>query len=191
MTQVKINVRSNVKQARAKLKHDRRAVDTAAARAINRTLTMMVTEFSRQIRGRYTVKAKSTKRRIKVTRRARHNSLIGIVQAEGRPLALLDFSARVGKRGVTVKIKKGGTRRRIPGAFRIERAVPLVVARGRYRNNEFRFQTARLPVTKLVGPGVPQMFEDADIQAHMGRFGQRVFARRFDHELRRLVGQRI
>jgi len=91
-------------------------VQKASARALNRAGRAGFTEGSKLIRQKYNLKAKDIKKATKVTR-ARIDNLKVILDITGGPIPFKYFRARQTKKGVTVKIRKGGARTLIRGAF--------------------------------------------------------------------------
>jgi len=187
MTTIRITVRSDIEKAKRQFRERPLQVRKAAARAINRTADRINTQFYREIREAYTAKRKALARRIRVRKRASIYALKAEIEASGNPLPITDFSVSKGRRGVSVKIRKGGARTRFNKAF-VLRAPngDLIVARGRYRGNQFVPNKAETPI-RLVGPGVPQMFNAQGVQRRIQSFADRTFAERFEHELRRAI----
>lgn len=184
---VRISVRSDVQRALREFREQTAQVRKAAARAINRTADRVVTQFDREIRSQYTVKRAALKRRIIVRKRASIYALKAEIEASGKPLPIDAFSVTKGKRGVSVKVKKGGARSRFDKAFVLPgRAGDFIVARGRYSGNRFVPNKSHTPI-RLVGPGIPQMFNAQGVQRRIQSFADRTFAQRFEHELRRAL----
>lgn len=90
-------------------------LDAAAIRALNRTATTVRAEATRQIRGRYNLKAGTVREQLRIER-ANRNRLTSAVVASGAPIPLYEFGARQTQKGVTVAVKKG-QRKLVRGVF--------------------------------------------------------------------------
>src|SRR5262245_15099400 len=89
----------------------------AIVRALNRAGDQAITEASRQIRAEYNIKASTLRKQIKVRARARPGSDSYVIRVFGGRIPLIEFGARGSKRrGVSVRVKKGGGRERIARA---------------------------------------------------------------------------
>ena len=86
------------------------------SRAINKTLTGVKTDASTEIRSVITAKKSAVDGTFQITK-ATVTDLRGVFASSGRPLPLMDYSARQTKKGVSVQVKKTGTRTVIAGTF--------------------------------------------------------------------------
>jgi len=101
-------------------------INKAVSRSLNRVAKFVFTEGSRKIRQHYNIKARDIKKALIVDKRevgkvsikkaSMHNPK-AVIEIYGNPIPFKYFGARQTKKGVTVKIKKGGRRTLIPHAF--------------------------------------------------------------------------
>lgn len=89
----------------------------AVARALNRSLTTVRAEASKEIRSVLNLPASRTKDAISV-HRASPATHVAAIRIAGRQIPLSQFTGtRQTKKGVSVKVKKTGSREVIPGTF--------------------------------------------------------------------------
>ena len=97
----------------------------ATASALNKTVAQAKTAMSREIRAEFNMTAAKVGAALKVTNaRAsganfRLEASLESPRQRGRSLNLANFAAKQTRLGVTFKIKRGGARKLIPGAFLI------------------------------------------------------------------------
>lgn len=128
---------------------DPRLVERAHVRATNRSLTKGRTDWSREIRKDYVVKAGDVKRSSRLLRLKAGARRAGL-ELEGPSLPLKAFSPRRTAQGVSVKIRKRDPRKVVKGAFIVDSAGGHVFQRS---------GAARLPIAKLFTVAIPQMAE--------------------------------
>lgn len=155
----------------------KRKVPTAAARAINKTLTNVRTEASKQIRKERALSASTVKDALTI-RRATKLLLFGEVIASGRPIPLKEYQARETRAGVTVKVTPG-KRKLVKHAgnkgFIVHKIGDHVFA---------RTGKERLPIKKLYGPSIPATFIKQRVLDVLDRVAGESWQKRFAEELR-------
>lgn len=152
----------------------------ATARAVNRTLEQAKTSMSREIRAEFTIPAAKVNQALRINRASFRSGLLAIEGAlesptkRGRSLNLINFAARQTAKGVTLKIKVGGGRKLIPGAF--------IANEGRTVFK--RVGQKRLPIKALQTIDVAQMFNTTRINRRVIDFIQARFPEIFEREAR-------
>jgi hypothetical protein len=146
---------------------EEKIVRAATASAINKVTTQARTQASRNIARTYGLPASAVKKSLYVSPRANFRSITAAIKAEGVNLPLIVFSARQTRAGVTVRVKGG--RQLVRSAFiaTMKSGHRGVFGRGRYGQQGFTPGKARLPITELVGVGVPTAFKNAQVLAAM------------------------
>lgn len=157
-------------------------VGPVTARAINRTLEQGRTQVVRSITAEYNVKAKDvrdTLRIDKATVKGGRFMVSGFLESKtkrGRSVNMIRFGARQTKQGVTVKIKRGGPRHLITGAFIANRdnsaGGTVFVRKGK----------ARLPIQGKTTIGMPQMFNARKVKKVVVRLLETKFPEIFERE---------
>lgn len=150
--------------------------------ALNRAITNVASNISKETRLRYNVKSKDVKSTLEKTRASKAN-MEAIVRSTGTLLPLDRF--RVSPRKVTPKrkapikagVKKGGMKP-VKGAF-VGDIHGIKVFR--------RQGKARLPIERLFGPSVPQMLQNEESRERINEEGREMFYRRLDHEINRIL----
>ena len=153
-----------------KVKELTRATTLAAMRAINRAIESGRVQGIRALRQYYNVRVKDVRAATSIYPKARFSDLRAVLNIKGNPLPVSIFSPRERlKRGtkykeITVKIKKGGIRRLIPGAF---------LAQMRYTKTApgvfIRQSAERSDVKHLYTLSLPQMWDNEAQQATEAR----------------------
>lgn len=155
----------------------------AISRAMNRAVTATATSVSKEIRGKYHVKAGEVKDAT-TRNRSSPSSLSASVRISGRPVGLDKFKVspktvnpkRKSQLKISVRKDKGaGT---ISGAFNAHISGVKVMKRTGKK---------RLPVDRLFGPAIPQMAKNKEVALAAGRRGGVVFEDRLRHEIGRLI----
>jgi hypothetical protein len=126
----KIDVRSNIKQVMAGISIDQKNVSKATVIALNRTAQQLRTEAGREVRKVYNLKLRAVRAASKILRAHRSMSFPRAeVHFFGRNIPLIEFEARAVKPwnvkgrkrnpggGVSVRVKVGGARKLVRGAF--------------------------------------------------------------------------
>ncbi|MGG3448634.1 phage tail protein [Domibacillus aminovorans] len=165
-----------------RLGHFQNKAPQVISSALNRALTNVTSNISKETRQKYNIKAADIKSTLEKTR-ASKTSLNAIVRSRGSliPLDRFKVSPRkvTPKRKASIKIgvKKNGMKT-LSGAF-VADINGLKVFRREGRK--------RLPIDRLFGPSVPQMLKSEEIRERINREGQDTFYRRLDHEIDRLL----
>lgn len=152
-------------------------VPTAAARALNKTIGNVQTQASKSIREERALSARVVRDALKI-RRATKTNLVATLTASGRPIPLREYAARVGKRGVTVKVSPGPRKlvtHASNKAFAIDKFGGHIYARTSKR---------RLPIKKLFGPSIPATFLKEKVVAAIAKTGAESWPKRFAEELK-------
>ena len=136
----------------------------------------MRAEASRQIRDRWNIKAARVNKALSTVFPRSGSELVWKVRSSYGPTPLADFGARQTKRGVTVVIRKGGSRTLIPGAF-------LATMKSGHVGVFTRVGKARLPIQERFGPKISNAFKDA--APAIAERGRAVFFATFERLLRR------
>jgi hypothetical protein len=186
---MKLTITNNFPEVQRRLDALRKDIATqATARAINRTIDLGRTEMSKAIREEYNLTAAKVREKLQV-RRASFKG--GTLQLEGelfsrdpsgkrRAINLINFGARETAQGLSVKIKRAGSR--------------VIAARRGFIGNKgrtafARVGKARLPIRPLQTIDVPQMFNSTKIlrrvTLYIGKRFPEVFAREAAFYLKR------
>lgn len=157
---IKLGIKTNGKEIQAALQKAVAEHRTAVARALNKTAEQARTAAVSEVRAAgYNIKASAIRQSFSIAR-ANKAKLVVTLRATGRPIALINYSARATKRGgVTINVKTGRTTLRhafiatMPnghtGVFeRVGSGHKKVVRNGK---------TVRtgLPIKELFGPSIP------------------------------------
>lgn len=112
---IKINPNDlqNVKDMLADFKG---AGERVTVRALNKTLTGVRTDSSAVIRTVVTAKKSAVDETFKISK-ASTGKPSAYIASTGKPLALVDYSTRQTKKGVSVQVRKDRQRKIVPGAF--------------------------------------------------------------------------
>lgn len=178
---MKLTISHNLQEVQQAI--DRLHKDVAAqatARAVNRTIEQAKTAMSREIRAEFNISASKVNESLRINRATYKNGLYQIEASlespskRGRSLNLINFDARTTRQGVTVRIKKGGGRKLLKGAF--------IANQGRtvFR----RVGKERLPIEALQTIEVANMFNTKRINACVVKFMLDKFPQIFEREAR-------
>jgi hypothetical protein len=195
LVDLNVSVRSNLLQVAAQF--DRIAdnsLNLAAMRALNRAATTVRKEASSEIRKVYNLTAAVAKAQMKITRATKY-SLEAVVTAKGKPIGLIDFSARQTARGVTVKVRRDSGRKLIPHAFVAAgrgggeqvflRVVPGTEKTTRlYREKRVRRKGSDLPIVALKSVSVARALVSKAVFAALKRVAQSEFVKNFNSEMK-------
>ena len=170
---IKISVEADISGALRKLKVTAEQASKAIPRALNKTATTARAEAAREIKSAgYGLKIRDIKKAISIIR-ANRSELRAIVRASGKPIPLIEYSARQTGKGVTVNVLRG--RKRIDGAFIATMPTGhrgVFVHQGetnRWVKRNGRRVRTRLPIRELFGPSVPQAFVNTIVQTALQR----------------------
>lgn len=128
--------------------------------AMNKTVAKARTVMSREIRQEFAISAARVNAALRVQRAisdagaARIEAAIESPTKRGRSLNLIHFTARQTKAGVSVKVKRSGPRKTIPGAFIANKGRTVFVREGK----------TRLPIKSVQTINVAQMFNTQRIR---------------------------
>lgn len=161
--------------------------DTAAVRALNKMADQVKVQASRAVReAGYGLKAADIKKGLRV-RRASQGSKRASVVANGRPIALINYSARQTSKGVTVAVQKG--RKLIPGAFIAtmpsgHQGVFVRQPGGKHRKVSTKGKASwhQLPIRELFGPSVPDGLANKAVQDALLQLITERFPKLLEHE---------
>lgn len=157
---------------------DSKNIDTAAVRAINRTMTVARTASLKHTREEWNVKASTLKSYTKIERASRTNKT-ATFRIVSNPIPLIEFAARQTRKGVTYKIKRKAGRQLLRHAF-------LATMRDGRRGVYKRKTKKRLPIVEQTVITPTSMFGQESDEVFKKTFEERVNAR-FWHELNRLI----
>lgn len=177
MIQQTITVNQNlVRDVQRRLGTVQRKAPNAIASALNRSLTKLTTSISKEIREGYHIKAADIKKTI-TKRNANANDLKGAIKSRGRVIGLDHFKKSKTKKVLKVAVKKNGLKP-IKNAF---------IGDANGSKIFVRTTKKRLPIKRLYGPSVPQMFKSREVKEKLAYEADLYFKNRLDHEINRLV----
>ncbi|WP_260288454.1 phage tail protein [Peribacillus aracenensis] len=154
----------------------------AISSSLNRAVTNVASNVSKEVRKEYNIKSADIKNTLSKTRASRSN-LSAIVESRGEliPLDKFKVSPRTvqpkRKKPIKVGVKKGGVKPLLHSFVSDVNGIKVFERKGK----------ARLPVKKLFGPSIPQMLKNEDIRKNIDREGSETFNRRLDHEINRIL----
>jgi len=176
---VKITIKHNFPEVQRQLDQLQKDVaGKALASAVNKTMAQAKTSMSREIRNEFNISASKVGAALRVNKASFRNGLYRIEASlesptkRGRAINVINFQARQTSAGVSVKIKKGGARKVIRGAF--------IANQGRTVFQ--RVGKARLPIKAVQTIDVAQMFNTKRINARVVKFMETKFPELFAHE---------
>ena len=155
--------------------------EKAVASALNKTVALAKTAMGREIRAEFNISASTVNQSLRIQRASAARgkfqlsaALSSISRAGRRSLNLARFSARQTRKGVTFKVKRGGPRKLIPGAFLINGGNTVMIREGK----------ARLPIKALQTIDVAQMFNTRRINAKVVQLIEARFPGIFANDVR-------
>lgn len=173
-----------IERAESLLSHIPGAMPKAMKNATNRAMQSAKTEASRKVRETYYIKNKDVTSTIRA-HRASISNLSARIVSKGNLLALSKFKVTPKtpqpkrKRAIIARVKRGEGGP-VRGAF--------VASMNSGHTGVFkRAGLARLPVTELYGPAVPQMMDNQDVREHIEEKAVERFNQRLDHEINRIL----
>lgn len=152
----------------------------AVASALNKVTAQAKTAMSREIRAEFVLPAAKVNQALRVNRarvasgRFSLEASLESPSKRGRSLNLANFAPLRRGQGVSVKIKRGGARKVIKGAFLINGGKTLMIRTGQ----------KRLPIKALQTIDVAQMFNTKRINAKVVRLIEQRFPTIFEIEAR-------
>lgn len=174
---IRIDVRDNL--SGIALRYERLAGEVkekALVRALNKTAITVRAEASREIRKEYNLKSKVVKDQIRIFR-ANRATLTAVIEASGRPIPLVEFDARWGRKqaGASVRVKR--ERKVVKGSF-------IAVMPGGHRGVYVRQGKKRLPIRQLYSISLPTAFTQKRVTEALIRAAQARFPVAVEQELR-------
>lgn len=154
------------------------------ASSLNRTVTNITSNISKETRAKYHVKTADIKETIRVTK-ANKSSLAAEVRSRGEPIPLDHFKVTPKtvnpkrKSQLKIAVKKDGIKQ-VLGAF-IANLNGVKVFK---REND-----KRLPIARLFGPSIPQMIGNEGTVEKINQNAQVTYETRLDHEINRILVQ--
>lgn len=184
---INISVKADIQAARVKLFELRtNVVNKATISALNKVAAQAKTASSKEIRGAgYNMKAAAIKKQISV-RRASGSNPVALLVCKGRPIPLIEYSARQTAKGVTVSVKTG--RKLIPGAFiaTMNGHEGVYIRTGNQHKRVMRNgkpQWEGLPIKQLYGPAIPDAFKNDTVRDALIKLIKTKFPDILQHEI--------
>ncbi len=134
--------------------------------SVNWAAVKTAVEVNRRVRDELALKGKRVRKAISV-RRGFGGAIAAAVTIRGQGVPLVEYKAKQTRRGVTVKVKKRGARKRLPKHF-------LAQMRSGHVGVFSRTTSKRLPIKEKFGPDVFNIVDDAAELAYITGFGQRI-----------------
>jgi len=156
----------------------------AIASALNRAITNVAANVSKETRKEYIIKSSDIKETLRKVRASR-SSMSGIVASKGRPIPIDRFKISPKKvqpkrkKPIKIAVKKGSLRESL-GAFVADiNGIKVFKREGK----------KRLPINRIFGPSVPQMVGNEEVRAKINAEGLDTFNRYLDHEINRILNR--
>ena len=171
----------NVAQLRKFCSNAPDQANTALSRAVNRAVANVKSNISKQVRKKYLVKASDVKESLKITSATKSNP-VAYVRSTGKRIDLSKFSLSPhalfkGEHDYYIQVRKDGGSKEIPG-FAAE-----APSWGLYR----RTGKERYPISRLMGPAVPEMIGRPGIMRYIEEEGNKTLNKRLAHEVSRML----
>lgn len=154
----------------------------AISNALNRTVTNIASNLTKEVRARYHIKAGDVNSTIKKTKASKSN-LSAEVRSKGHTIPLDKFKVSPKtvnpkrKNQLKIAVEKNGIKQ-VMGAFVANLNGPKVVKRdGKHR----------LPISRLFGPSVPQMAGNQQIVDSINEKAGITYNTRLNHEVNRIL----
>lgn len=156
--------------------------DTVRVRAVNRTMEQAQTAMNREIRKDYNLRAKDVRERLSLSKAVFRGGSLAVeatLTASGsrrgsRSANVMLFDAKQVKAGVSVRIKRGGSKKVIAGAF----------IGNKNRTVFRRTGKKRLPIEPVQTIDVPQMFTSKRVNQAVIRVIEQKFPEVFAQQLK-------
>jgi hypothetical protein len=182
---IRINIQHNLNSVAVKMFELRTNVlNKAKVRALNKIAAQAKVAASKEIRAAgYNMKAAAIKQKI-VIKRATSGSPEVIVRCSGRPIPLIQFSARETRAGVSVSVKNG--RKLIKGAFiaTMPTGHTGVFIRVGKQHKKINGKWHGLPIKELYGPSIPAAFGNQIVQTALMNLIKNKFPVVLEQEMR-------
>ncbi len=162
-----------------------RSLEKAIAYALNRSIKSVGAEGGRLVRNELTMKAPAVRKRLTVSK-ARTSDLEARLSVGAKPSPLTDFAGtRQTAKGVSVKIKKHGSRKVIRHAFLTRfKSGRYTAATREIRNGK---RVARLPIRQLVSTSLAAVVRKPLVLGKLASHARERFGIEFERELNRLL----
>lgn len=192
---IRIDISSNLKDVSARVEGLTKSIeDKATVSALNRTATTVRAAAVREIRQEYPgLKAGAIREKLKILR-ANRGRLMSTVTLRGSRIALIEFSPRQTKKGVSVRIK--GQRKLIPHAFittmksglksvfvRAQNSKPYNPVFRHGKGSRLRSSGPDLPIAELMSLSLPRAFVNRKVQGVLKRLARETFIKNYRAEL--------
>lgn len=179
---MQIKIQTNFPQVARQLETLQKDIaNKAVASSLNKTVALARTAMSREIRAEFNMSAATVNQSLRIQRASAAKgrfelsaTLSSISRPGRRSLNLARFSARQTRKGVTFKVKRGGPRKLIPGAFLINGGNTVMIREGK----------TRLPIKALQTIDVASMFNTRRINAKVVQLMQARFPGLFANDVR-------
>lgn len=171
-----------IRQVQQELSGIETKAPNAIANALNRTMSNLAANISREVRSEYAIKAGDIKETLE-KKRANRNDLSAHVKSKGGVIGLDHFKVLPKtvqpkrKKPIKIGVKKGSTKD-LPGSFVADKNGLKVFIRNTRK---------RLPIRRLYGPSVPQMLKNEGVQESLNEKARVMFEQRLEHEISRLI----
>jgi hypothetical protein len=169
----------NLDQVKAELKDMPQKINTVLSRAVNRAVTNAKKNMSIEARKRYAVvKSGDIKASINDTK-ATPQHPFATIASKGKKIDLIDFKLTPknlfkGQNGYKVQVLQSGGTKIVPGF-----AASTKGNWGLFK----RDGSARYPMSRLMGPAVPQMIENKEVIGAIEREAQAMLNKRITAEI--------
>lgn len=173
-----LDVKADVKKVQLFLRSlSSQGTKRATSRALNKTGVTVRAEAARRIQQKRNLRIGEIKKQMRLER-ATVNKLLTTVTVSGRPISIRHF-ATAGKRGVTVKIERGGKR------TRLQRNGNKAFINAAWRPGVFvRKSKRRLPIVAWPPvPGLPTVLVQDQIVQALKQLASETFQKRFREEM--------
>jgi hypothetical protein len=174
---IKIDVRADIKKVQMFLRATEQGAKRATARALNKTATTVRNTAAGLLQEKRNLRIGEIKKQMRIER-ANVRKLAATVTVSGRPISIRHF-ASAGKRGVTVRVEKGGKR------TRLARYGNRAFVNAAWRPGVFVRKTRkRLPIEAWPPvPGLPKVLVQERIVDALKAEVARTFPKRFKEEM--------
>lgn len=175
---IHVDLRSNLKKVSA----DFRALtenikEKATVRALNRALDQSATAANREIRKVYNLKVAVVAKAFK-KKYAREKMVypVAVLEVSGSRIGLIEFDAKQVRRGVSVRVRRGGRRKTRKGAF-------IATTRSGYTGVFERRGRERYPIKNLKSITLPRAFTNAAVIKAVKQVARESIVKNFKQQL--------
>lgn len=171
-----------IREAQEILHEFPRKAPQAIIRALNRGVTNINSNISKEVRKEYNIKAGDITPTLNVVKAttghlgASVRSRSGVIPLDRFKISPKTINPRR-KPPIKAEVKKG-VRKSLGSGFMADIHGPKVFRRS---------GKSRLPIQRLFGPAVPQMIGNEKVREKIEREGQEMFERTLDHEIKRIL----